>query len=51
MAAYYLFFYMYVNEPCWSRLKVRILLYCAHANEVRKASYHTYKEYITKPPL
>ena len=47
----YLFFCMYVNEPCWSPLKVRILLYCAHANEVRKASYHTYKWYITKPPL
>ena len=43
MAAIYLFFHMYINEPFWSRLKVRILLYFAHADEVRKADYHTYK--------
>ena len=28
---------MYINGPFWSRLRVRILLYCAHANEVRMA--------------
>ena len=42
MAAIYLFFHMFINEPFWSRLNVRILLYFAHADEVRKADYHTY---------
>ena len=32
--------YMYDNQPFWPCLKVRILLYFAHANEVRKAYYH-----------
>ena len=32
---------MYLNEPFWSRVKMRIILYFAHANEVRKANYHT----------
>lgn len=39
----YLFFHMYVNEPFWTRLKVRIILYFAHANEERKANCPTYK--------
>ena len=43
MVAIYLLFHMYINEPFWSRLKVRILLHFAHANGVRKADYHTYK--------
>ena len=31
------------NEPFWPRLKVRTILYFAHANEVRKPNYNTYK--------
>ena len=37
---------MYINGPFWSRLRVRILLYCAHANEFRKANYHMYKNLL-----
>ena len=37
-----LIFHIYINEPFWSRLKVRIPLYFTHADEVRKrANYHT----------
>ena len=37
-------FSIYVNEPPWSRLKQTIIvLYFVHANEVRKANFHTYK--------
>ena len=43
MAVIYLFLHTYINDPFWSRLKERILLYFAHANGVRKADYHTYK--------
>ena len=43
MAAIYLFFHMNINEPFWSRLKIRILLYSAHADKVRKADHRTYK--------
>ena len=32
-----------INEPFWPRLKVPTILYFAHANEVRKANYNTYK--------
>lgn len=46
MAAIYLFFHMYINEPFWSRLNVRILLYFAHVDEVRKADDHTYKRVL-----
>ena len=46
MAVIYLFFHVYINEPFWSRLKVRILLYFAHADEVRKADYHIYKRML-----
>ena len=46
MAVIYLFFHTYINEPFWSRLEVRIILYLTHANGVRKADYHTYKKYI-----
>ena len=51
--------FMCHNQPFWPRLKV-FLLYFAHANEVRKAYYHTnkrilffflIKEYINRPPL
>ena len=38
---------MYINEPFWSRLEVRILLYFVPADEVRKADYHTYKRMLT----
>ena len=31
------------NEPFWPRLKVPTILYFAHAKEVRKANYNTYK--------
>ena len=34
---------MHVDLPFWPRLKLRIILYFAHANEVRKANYHTCK--------
>ena len=34
---------MYINKPFSSRLKVRILLYFAHANELRNVNYRTYK--------
>ena len=34
---------IHVNESPWSRLKLIILLYFAHANKVRKANFHTYK--------
>ena len=37
---------MHITEPFWSRLEVRILLYFAHADEVRKADYHTYKRML-----
>ena len=45
--------YMYDNQPFWPCLKVRILLYFAHANEVRKAYYHWILiiEYINRPSL
>ena len=37
-------FSIYVNEPLWSHLKQTIIvLYFAHANEIRKANFHTYK--------
>ena len=32
--------YIHDNQPFWPCLKVRILLYFAHDNEVRKAYYH-----------
>ena len=44
MVVHYLFFHMYMNEPFWPEsLKVRILLYFAHANKVKMANYNTYK--------
>ena len=39
----YLFFDMHLNQPFWYRLKVRILLYFAHANEVRRTNDQTCK--------
>ena len=35
---YCMYIYMYINGRFWFRLKVKILLYLAHANEVRKAN-------------
>ena len=32
-----------INEPFWPPLKVRTILYFAHANNVRKANYNAYK--------
>ena len=37
---------MYINGPFWSRFRVKILLYGAHANEVRKANYHILKNLL-----
>ena len=35
---------MHMNEPFWPEsLKVRILLYFAHANKLKMANYKTYK--------
>ena len=53
MGAISLFLRLYLNEPIWSRLKVRILLYFAHAKEVRKAIAIIIdnKEYIKRPSL
>ena len=41
---------MYDNQPVCPRLKVRILSYSAHANEVIKADYHTYNHRMQSTP-
>ena len=44
----FFFFHMYINEPFWSRLKVRILRHFAHVGLF--IIIHI-KEYINSPPL